>query len=363
MNQNDMSMMLRNRNPSGFSVKDMECEKPKDVDFLEKLLRLQAPPDMDHGSERIFEMAQRDYPGIIAKVYPRRYRTDGAYHNPKNLACAGVNAYICAKLGFSNRLNELERQLGGPKQLGDINLPALSIYRTLTRLTDFQMPTYFVSKGLLTALLNTDLPELRLCDLKWPLDALLFVLPSGGLQSPVGECEYIGIARHAANVPSSTLLDEDAVRTPRDVLTAFCGTADKQGTGFTWYHPINEDPLTVQDPVSTEMSPTEAGFLPTMQRIVLQLLLTMTVRPDLVSRGTKVKDAVVDSRKHKAKPELWSPNIIGQTYQSKTESEDGNGTHESPRCHWRRGHFRLYEKGEHWKVTKQVWIEPVLINP
>lgn len=316
---------------------------------------------MEYSEEWLLDQATTHYLDICKKIYPRRYKLTDEFYSPKNVQIAAVNTYLFAKQGFDARLE---------KQFGIFNRNPVSIsggttYQTCVRLMEFSTPTYFVSSALLTALMNTDLPKMRLCDLKWPMEAMLFVLPRETLKTPTGWCTMSAVARSHKGQISPTMRDEEPVMPGSNALTSFSLGTSLDGVIYSWCHPLNEDPIDVgaSDPHECDIQDAaEAEFISTHTKIIVQLLLALSMRKDLVTSGEMIKAARAATKHKKAKSPLWSPNVMGRNYRAKTESE-GRGTHQSPEMHWRKGHWRMYEKGEHWKVDKTIWIEPILVNP
>jgi hypothetical protein len=334
---------------------------------------------IDLSGEDLLEFIKLSYPKIYARAYPRRYQHPDAYHSPKWLALLAADSYMQRKLDF---------KIDGK----NINMPSMHSYRVLAELVDMGVPTYFVSPALLSALMNTKLPDMRLCDLKWPLAALLFVLPKGGLASPDGDCMYLGIAS-LPKEPNPPMLDEVGVVARTASICTVCYTSSK--AAYTWSHPLNEDPVSIgaSDPlmeyyrpignmigndgsvlggipelIPQDLPEAEKNFIAFAPQLAIQVMLAMVSRPDLVTSGSCIRGGKTSGKfKDSPKPEVWSPNVIGKTYTIKSERSDedsGTGTHASPRTHWRVGHFRLYEPcpENRWKVSKQIWIEPVLVS-
>lgn len=90
--------------------------------------------------------------------------------------------------------------------------------------------------------------------------------------------------------------------------------------------------------------------------LVFNTLFAMAARPEYIETGHRI------GTHKKSKSELWTPNIIGRKYATKTDPNAETGTHASPRMHWRRGHFRQQAFGVGRAEHKILWIEPMLIN-
>lgn len=113
----------------------------------------------------------------------------------------------------------------------------------------------------------------------------------------------------------------------------------------------------------------ENVFLRTIDSIVLQTLLLMQIRPNIVTNSSaSVSASLGFSKTHKqqhAYP-VWSPNWIGKEYSAVKQIQATgarSGNHASPRQHWRRGHFRRIVVGSKSENQRQWhWFEPVLVN-
>jgi hypothetical protein len=86
----------------------------------------------------------------------------------------------------------------------------------------------------------------------------------------------------------------------------------------------------------------------------------MTCRPQLIEMGVQTRKERI---KHGIVREaIWSPNIIGGKYKVKHSTEHGEGTHASPRVHWRMGHWHTVLHGKGRALRKLDWFEPVIVN-
>ncbi|WP_368008427.1 hypothetical protein [Laspinema palackyanum] len=110
----------------------------------------------------------------------------------------------------------------------------------------------------------------------------------------------------------------------------------------------------------------EQQFQDRLEKIVLQTLLYLQVRPDDLISPTKVSVSTKGQGfgGGKAKSDRLTPLIVGQKFQPQTErtSHNPHSTHATPRTHWRRGHWRRVAMGEGRQERKWRWIQPVLVN-
>jgi len=260
----------------------------------------------------------------------------------------------------------------------EADMPTRYASLTCTRLVEYSMPTYFVSPSLLHACLQTSLPEgLHYSDMRWPMPALLFILPVGAVSSPTdGHCRFIALARHSKG--------ENVERLPGlppfpNVFTYDCFSHYANTTGnavFAGYIPTHTDP-TLTDVLSGEkhFSPgivgikasgelayatiegSDGDFMGLTVSIGLRLLLLLNARPELLTPARELRKSNPSAKKPKSA--LWSPNIIGEHFKAASDEPSRSGR--SPRLHWRRGHYRNQPHGLGLAHRKLLWIEPVLV--
>ncbi|HEY9836629.1 MAG TPA: hypothetical protein V6D27_07000, partial [Vampirovibrionales bacterium] len=110
----------------------------------------------------------------------------------------------------------------------------------------------------------------------------------------------------------------------------------------------------------------EQQFQKRIERIVLQTLLYLQTRPDDLTppAPTAISTKGQGFSSGKSKSDRFSPLIIGQKFQAKTERASGtaHSSHATPRTHWRRGHWRRVAMGEGRQQREWRWIQPVLVN-
>ena len=141
------------------------------------------------------------------------------------------------------------------------------------------------------------------------------------------------------------------------------------GCLLNWSHPW-EQPLdiakldaTIQDlpneplhtPFQADVNTYDKHFMARVAHLVFNTLQLMLARPNLVSIGPLVKQV---GDKKKSIKTFWSPNMIGNDYRLRRESQTPGGTHSSPRGHWVRGFWRDQACGPNYSQHKEIWIEP-----
>lgn len=117
----------------------------------------------------------------------------------------------------------------------------------------------------------------------------------------------------------------------------------------------------------------EDRFLNTVSSVLLQTLLLMQIRPDIVTASSQSQASPglgfsKATKEKRSATELWSPNWIGKNYlapkqNSTTATKTGTGNHAIPRTHWLRGHFRRVVVGKRELNQREWrWFEPVRVN-
>lgn len=134
---------------------------------------------------RSIEAALRsDHPETLRLGYPKRYRVPDGWPSPVPVSALMAGYY----------LNTI------PKTVLDSDEATRSAFLVVSALYRHKVPTYFVGKELLPALLDTDPPEeMAAGDIPWPVPAAVFMLPNGALSSPNdGPVRFLAIARGQA---------------------------------------------------------------------------------------------------------------------------------------------------------------------
>jgi hypothetical protein len=213
---------------------------------------------------------------------------------------------------------------------------------TLYKAGEAKCPAYWVSKELLTALMQSEL-SIEIESLNWAMKTGIFMLPKGVVFSPEKRSIYTIFWHYDA-------ADKFLCWAATDGDSFFC-RQHKVGDNlrkFTYADVEDLNPQLVTD------------FNEYLQAIFLRLILLMECRPELVEAEAQVVRVNKGFAKDKAK-DFYEPLWIGRNYAIKKDVQDKGGTHASPRVHWRRGYLRNQPYGEGKQQRKLVWIEPVLV--
>jgi len=288
-------------------------------------------------------------PELLRMFYPRKYACPGGYASPK--LAARIFALHC-RPEFIRNVERGEPIEGGVEA---------SVFACGGRLASLGMPTYWVTRDLAQAAAQTSPPEtLKLADIKFPMDGMLFMLPEGTLDPPGQQASWLAVAK--------------AQNREGKVSVAFV----TGGFGPTYATTLrSEEPLSSFDSLPFEtFVPSELSIIPPQFpdagveedtkftkracHLGTTLLMLMNARPELVAVETQA-DAPTTPEGRTPRNKLFAPNWVGRDYRIVRRGE-AEGTHASPVMHWRRGHWRHQPFGPERRERKDIWIEPCLVG-
>lgn len=333
------------------------------------------PPCFDgFDAEDFFEVMREHYtdsPDALRTVYPRSIRAPRDFYSPEWFAISA-----CALA---------EYYLLGHKAQEDVTNTALHVIAT--RLMEYKVPTYFPSAPLLEALLHTDPPQdMALTDLRWPMPAMLFMLPKTFSRAYFGEVVPFVCT---ANIPphygcrSPLILHGQQVSTievtnaahpeSNQYMIGGCVLENGLPVHYANHGPIHES-LAVKDTLISTVTyymrlidddipdqVHDVGISHRMTNLVINLIMAMTARPELIGDERLLRSKQVHAGRviHDA---LWSPRMIGENFGRSVYGDQHGGSHASPSVHWRRGHWRNQRKGPALSIKELIWIEPVQVG-
>lgn len=309
------------------------------------------------------KQAEELYPSVINRMYPRNYAHGDRWPSPRMMAGFGVSMIAMSQRDFRTHA-------------GIEDVCGQWAYLATAGLAENEVPTWFVSPELVEGLMHTDLPhDLSLNDLRWPREAILFVLPTNsGLRHSVhGDMAFLVISHTQAGTSYTVdpMYEARGIGFSKSTVNTF--TVFLDGAVFAWSHPINEDlvdtfkrdPLmgTLIDGERVPPGEEDKRFTLLHSQLAIGLMLALQARPDLEEPAVVVQKAKQAKPGAPQKRDLWSPRYLGRKLVRK-HSEPQGGTHASPTTHWRRGVLRILrvEPGKPWKANKEIWIEPTLVN-
>jgi hypothetical protein len=251
------------------------------------------------------------------------------------------------------------------------NVSASYFCRASLRAVQFETPTFFVTRELTAAALRTELPaDLVLNQVRWPISAMLFMLPRGSVRHETeGDCPFVLVS----NCPEILKFDDSRtirLGKPRIVVA----TVMPNSSPVQLYHAhIDPDKTVVQTfealhkpfylgkhsiiGLDTEDSVTldSARFAIRLAHFGLTLVLLLGTRPELIEYGKLIKTV---KPKHPDGPSAWyGPNFVGRTYTAQRRY-DSEAIGRTTRPHWVRGHLKHQAYGLKNTLRRLVWIEP-----
>lgn len=310
---------------------------------------------MNTMTKEFVDMVAANLPHIWKTSYPRRIVPPQGFANPK--------IYAASLAGSTAMWEHLEMNM----------LPHTTCCLNALFLSMMTVPTYFIRSEFAQAIANTKLPaDFKLSELKWPLDAMLFVLPDEFVQSYFGaRTPFLGICRCPAGTYPAVEHVNFAIKNRWEIctFTPVMNQADRMLIHFPCYSsadlppdytgswPLSLDLSTIRSAdfvdatiyermihnmpadTSATMTPEQDKALQDkMTMFAVKLMLAFTARPHLIKNGGLLRPAKVKHGKI-IKDELWSPNLIGWDYVIRRSGSGQGGTHASPRMVWRVGHF------------------------
>lgn len=239
-----------------------------------------------------------------------------------------------------------------------------------------EFPVWWLDKNLFAAFDESEVPR-AIGDLKVSVPFGMIMLPRDKIVNPENNpCDWVFFQHlpKGLQLPPLKLAGHTIENAPLECDKFRWATVLREGTGYASTIELVGDQV-----VHGEFEMVNVGFVDSnydlnleeqfhkrIERIVLQTLLYLQIRPDDL---TPPVPAAVSTKgqgfaSNKSKSERFSPLIIGQQFQPKTERVAGaaHSTHATPRTHWRKGHWRRVAIGEGRQQREWRWIQPVLVN-
>jgi hypothetical protein len=290
-------------------------------------------------------LIEKFLPGAMDLFYPRKYAAPGGYTSPK------VPARMFAMT--TSRPDIFARALDGTPFAGTVTD---QVAAAGLRLAQFKMPTFWVARDLAEAAVHTAPPEtLKLADVKFPLDALMFLLPENSFDPPGQKASWIGVACNETVKHNRLVTFVSGGLGPTYVVTLNPEQPLSQFDAMPFQTP---HPETGED-VAGLTTPEDGAFTRRMCHLGTTLLMLMNARPELVVVDTP-SDSEIGNGGRAGRNKLFRPNWVGRDYRVVRKS--GEGTHASPTLHWRRGHWRHQAFGPQRRERKDIWIEPCIVG-
>lgn len=116
---------------------------------------------------------------------------------------------------------------------------------------------------------------------------------------------------------------------------------------------------------NADLSTGDVEFTLMMRSVVLQTVLALTYRPDLLEAEVTLAPSRPGRRPNpRASNPVLKPRWLGTGLKKQAQSAvAGSGEHSSPQAHWRRGHWRRIPVGPRdQQGRKWTWIQPTFVN-
>lgn len=303
---------------------------------------------------------EKQYAKAFKAAYPRKIVVPSGYADPKAYSATLVGDLLVTQ---------------DPRMRATAHLTA---YLGAMALIANKVPTYFVAPEFALAVANTDLPgDFKFAELRWPLNAQIFVLPDEFVAQYYGNCyaPFLSVSRlqkgdypggfgkmpevEVPLMPVGINVDKMIIDFPAflglDMPTDYNGNypmnlgvevfktapwADMtgyeekaHGVVFDRRHELNKE--------------EENEFIQKALQLAVKLILTIAERPGLVEHGTVTRHAKVHQGRV-IQPQLVSANVIGRTYRIRREITShavaASGQRRPPRFKYRRGHLTWQAK-------------------
>lgn len=316
-------------------------------------------------------------PALYKCCYPRKLiNIPGGYGSPRSIVALAFNA-----MWHSSEYNPKEWKNDPPKDDSPRNE---HLVKTISALIEKGVPTYFLSRSIAEALVQTDLPkDFSLSEMPWPMESMLFSLPDDML---VGKGFHISLLAVSKIEPRSydnswmkwgEGMEELVLLNPvrhdgAEMVTVLALAND--GRLFQWQAPLDTASIYQASEVSI-MGANLASFSKapdedlgentiftsqSIPRAAFQIILAMLAAPELIEAGTLIRS--FKDKKRRQPSDAWHPNFFGRAYRRYENIVGEPSEHGPRRMHWRRGHFRHQRFGEGRRAIKVVWIKPILVG-
>lgn len=233
-------------------------------------------------------------------------------------------------------------------------------------------PLYAISNELMKAFLATEILNKAgvLSNIPVVTPTLMLLIPDNALPSPEGgsiDHLVIGFREHS----KLSQVEREAFNKQKydfdfDKIL-FVGCCDTKQTVWFSNIGINKAGKVYFDKSrslgASALSPQDGKFTEDLRSLALQVLLAIAYTPDLLSEGGE-SSSKPHSKSHNKEKQTLYPRWLGKNYKRPEgyRVRSLQGTHSSPRAHWRKAHPRWQPCGKGRQERKYVWIEPIKVN-
>jgi hypothetical protein len=312
-------------------------------------------------AKAVYDFMEREHPEMWHICYPRIYEGPSStlYYSPKEPA----------RQLFAIGLKIREGMVGASEKYE---------FCAASQLIRYRVPMFWLGADMALAIRKTVPPQqIEWYDMPLPFEAAVFMLPKGSLvHQTEGDVSFVAYARLKAGQRITTpLVPGMPVGSTNGGMVFLALT--RGGHLIHWNLPLDAYGPTISLPDIDElvqrykenehdsgftltglpltMTPEDHQMVAEVVHYVFGSILVMENRPDLVTKGGLIKRV---SKKGKQPREFWSPNMLGEHYKIRRETESQGGTHASPRFHWVRGAYKQQPFGVGRELRKTIWVEP-----
>jgi hypothetical protein len=317
-----------------------------------------APQDYKQIERKLKELE----PGIWAQYLGRSFVCPHTHPSPKRMLLEMAQIHAAAV------------RAGVSTVVGMGSMPAISLMVS-GLLRGRPMPVFGVSSQIIDAVLLSDFEQvIRWAEAPLPFEAAVLVPPRGKLSHPVyGDAMGIVYGRVPAEATHCGTLFVAASmfegKEPQErCIWVFESLPEQRSPELDLRHPefIDEEgkPVSLYErPYGLEMPVdlTDAHFNGRVLKFIFGLSYILAARPELMPEEPS-SNCARRAPQVQHRPSVDRLPMIGLAYQIRAR-KPAQGSHASPRPHWRRGHIRHQPCGSGRVQRKIVWIEPVFVCP
>lgn len=338
---------------------------------------------LDNSQQEIIKITEQS--ALFNLFYPRAYNNTSQYHSVKwlvSLLVQWLAEYTNYQFGDGDR-----------ERLSPTAEIMSSVFNSLV---EKKMPSIFIAKPLLEAVRSTNFDmEINWRTIPLPYEHGIFILPKGNnihyyysdaeasrmeakmpgftksnelayiIWARLAEGEYqlptpSGMAaepwlKHRILIPAGGAFTTIyTFKSGRTSCISMGGTASESfriSDADLHTEAVINGELTKLDEKGTKQSQE-------LERVFFGTVFAISARPALLTKGTSTSQK---KRSDGTTLSFWNPNIVGDHYQIR-QPVTVPGSHNPPRLHWRRGHFRNQAIGAGRKEHKIIWLEPMLVG-
>jgi len=309
----------------------------------------------------VVKVLERDHEPLLRLV-----RSDRPYQFPKGyMRWETLSAIVTISLLSMTSTKEQLHQQDPATQFNS--------YRTALWFVQ-DAPIYCLSTQLLRAFEETDVLDNQavLADLEPPLPTFLLLFPQNAIQTPEGApLDYAVVHISDRAHPEWSRGSSHDIHVPyipheHNINLHWAGVDAKE---TVWFSGMGLEPdgtvkFSEEQLGADDLNQADRKFLARMRSLTIQCLLTLSYRPDLLDAApAPLTTARSQSQNKRSSSPIRKPRWLGKDYRPQVQSVGtSNGSHDSPREHWRKAHWRRVAVGEGRIGRRWHWFEPMFVG-